>query len=62
MKAVKCEQLSGGPGPLQELHPQAGNARKITIAGDHGQVAFQGDGRHERIHIPDEAGAMERQG
>ena len=47
------ERLPGGPGPLQELHPQAGDARKILIEGHHSQIAFQGGGRNERVHIPD---------
>jgi hypothetical protein len=42
MKAVKRELLLGGPGHLQELHLQAGDARKILIEGDHGQIAFEG--------------------
>jgi hypothetical protein len=62
MKTVTCEKLPGGPGRLQELHPQAGDSGKIMIESDHGQVAFQGGGRHEGVHIPDEAGAMERTG
>jgi len=41
------------------LHPQAGNARKIPIEGDDGQVAFQGGDRNERVHITDQAGAMD---
>jgi hypothetical protein len=53
MTAVARERLPGGPGHLQELHPQAGDARKILIEGDDGQVAFQGGGRNERVHIPD---------
>jgi hypothetical protein len=53
VKAVKCERLSVRPGPLQELHPQAGTARKILIEGNNGQVAFQGGGRNECVHIPD---------
>jgi hypothetical protein len=53
MKAVKRATLPGGPGRLQELHPQAGNAREIPIEGDDGQVAFQGGGRHKRVHVSD---------
>ena len=47
------ERLPGRPRRLQELHPQAGNARKIPIAGDDGEIALQGGGRDERVHIPD---------
>jgi hypothetical protein len=62
MKAVKGERLPGGPGHLRELHPQAGDARKITIKGDDGKISLQGGGGNERVHIPDEAGAMEHKG
>jgi hypothetical protein len=60
MKAVTRELLLGGPGHLQELHLQAGDARKILIEGDHGQIAFQGGGRNERVYVPNQAGAMGR--
>ena len=62
MKVEKRERLPGRPGRLQELHPQAGNACKILIEGNDGQIAFQGGGGNERVHIPDEVWAMERQG
>jgi hypothetical protein len=55
MKAVKRGRLPGRPGCLQELHPQAANARKILIEGNDGAISFQGSGRHECVHIPDEA-------
>lgn len=62
MKAVTRERLPGRPGRLQEWHPQAGDPRKILIEGNYGQVAFQGGGRNQRVHIPDQAWAIERKG
>lgn len=54
------ESLPSGPGPLQELHPKAGNARKILIEGDDGQISLQGGRRNERVHIANQAWAMGR--
>lgn len=62
MTEVTRERLPGGSGPLQELHPQAGDARKLLIEGDDGEISLQGGGGHERVHVPDQAWAMERKG
>jgi hypothetical protein len=55
MQVMKREPLPSGSGRVQELHPQAGDADKILIEGDDGEVTLQGGGRNERIHIPDVA-------
>ena len=60
MKAVTRERLPSGPGRFQELHPQAGDARKILIEGDDGEISLQSGGRNERVHIPNQAWAMGR--
>jgi hypothetical protein len=52
MQVVSSAILLWMSGRLQELHPQAGDARKIMIKGEDSQVAFQSGG-NERVHIPD---------